>query len=172
MDNANLAAKTEQDIYIYFQKVLCPDVFKVHGAELVKAAEGLFQWAAVTSGFINGHDSLGISKKMCIQRLLRRSRHLSGQGLLDNLYEDILNQYFKSNEAHALFRSVIGQLLAAVEPLLAHSSIGLRQHSPVNDPEESDSELVVEILSHLSLLSHHLIKCAPSFLSTPHFVIF
>jgi hypothetical protein len=109
---------------------------------------------------------------MRIQRLLRRSRRLSGQGLLDNLYEDILNQYFKSNEAHALFRSIIGQLLAAVEPLLAHSSIGLRRHSPVDDPEESDSELVVEILSHLGSLSHHLIKCAPSFLSTPHSVIF
>jgi AAA ATPase domain len=157
MDDAKLAAKTEEDIRIYLQKVLRPDVFEVHGAELAKAAEGLFQWAAVASGFINNPDSLGLSIKRRVQRLLGHSRGLSGEGLLDNLYEEVLKQYFKSEEAQALFRSVMGQLLAAIEPLSIHSLIGLRRHSPapVDDPEESDSELVVEILSHLgSLLSN------------------
>jgi NACHT domain len=159
MDDVQLAAKTEDDIRIYLQDVLRPDVFEVHGGELAKAAEGLFQWAAVASGFINSPDSLGLSIKRRVQRLLGRSRGLSGQGLLDNLYEDVLKQYFKSEEAQALFRSVMGQLLAAIEPLSIHSLIGLRQHSPapVDDIEdsESNSDLVLEILSHLgSLLSN------------------
>jgi hypothetical protein len=86
-----------------------------------------------------------------------RSRGLSGEGLLDNLYQEILAQYFKSDEVRTLFRSVMGQLLAAVRPLSIHSLIGLRRHSPApaDDAEESDSDLVLEILGRLgSLLSN------------------
>jgi NACHT domain len=154
MDDAKLASKTEQDICMYFEKELPPDVFKDYGVELAKAAEGLFQWAAVTSGFINSPPaSFGFSEKKCVQRLLGHSRDSNGQDPLDKLYEEVLEGYFKPHEAQVLFRSVMGQLFAAIEPLSLNSLIALRRHAPIDDPE--DYRPVVEMLRHLgSLLSN------------------
>jgi hypothetical protein len=154
MDDAKLAAKTEQDIRMYLQKKLPPEVFKVHGAELAKAAEGLFQWAAVACGFINRPPaSFGFSEKKCVLRLLGHSRDRNGRDPLDKLYEEVLEGYFKPHEAQVLFRSVMGQLFAAIEPLSLHSLIALRRHAPIDDPE--DSRPVIEMLRHLgSLLSN------------------
>ena len=155
MDDPKLAARTVQDIAVYLEEVLEPDMFKDHGMELATAAEGLFQWAAVASGFINSPASLGISKKECVRRLLGHSRGRNGQGLLDNLYREVLKQYFETREAQILFRSVMGQVFAAIEPLSIRSLLALRQHTPIVDPEYSDPILVVEILRHLgSLLSN------------------
>jgi NACHT domain len=154
MDDTKLAAKTEQDIRMYLQKKLRPEVFKDHGAELAKAAEGLFQWAAVASGFITRPPaSFGFSEKKCVQRLLGHSRDRNGQDPLDRLYEDVLEGYFKPHEAQVIFRSVMGQLFAAIEPLSLHSLIALRRHAPIDDRE--DSRPVIEMLRHLgSLLSN------------------
>jgi AAA ATPase domain len=154
MGDAKLAAKTEQDIGVYLEKELPPDVFKDHGANLAKAAEGLFQWAAVACGFINTPPaSFGFSKKKCVLHLLGHSQDRSGQDLLDHLYNEVLEGYFKPLEAQVLFRSVMGQLFAAIEPLSLHSLIALRRRAPIDDPEDSDA--VFEMLRHLgSLLSN------------------
>jgi AAA ATPase domain len=154
MDDTKLAAKTEQDILLYLQKELPRDMFNQHGAELAKAAEGLFQWAAAASGFIDSPPaSLGFSKKKCVQRLLGHSQDRSGQDPLDKLYKEILEGYFLPQEAQILFRSVMGQILAAIEPLSIHSLIALRRHSAIDDAEDSDP--VFEMLRHLgSLLSN------------------
>jgi NACHT domain len=153
MDNAQLAADTERDISLYLRNELPEDVFKDHGSKLAKASEGLFQWAAVASGFINSYANLGLSDNECVQRLLGHSRGLGGEGLLDNLYEEVLKEYFKSDEAQNLFRSVMGQLFAAAEPLSIHSLIALRRHVSTVHPE--DSNRVPKMLRHLgSLLSN------------------
>ena len=89
-------------------------MFKAHGGILARAAEGLFQWAAVACGFINSPASLGLSKNE-FKRLLGHSR--DGEGMLDNLYEGVLKEYLKTREVQVVFRSVMGQLLAAIEPL-------------------------------------------------------
>jgi hypothetical protein len=120
---------------------------------LTKAADGLFQWAAVACGFINGPDSLGLSMGECVERLLGHSRGQTGQGLLDSLYEGILEEYFKSPEAQKVFRSIMGQILAAVQPLSIDSLIALRRHASKDD--RHDSYRVLGILSYLgSLLSN------------------
>jgi NACHT domain len=151
MNDSKLAAKTEQDIGVYLQKELPPDVFEDHGIELAKAAEGLFQWAAVASGFINSPPAtFGFSEKKCVRRLLGHSRDANGQDPLDKLYEEVLEAYFKPREAQILFRSVMGQLFASMEPLSLHSLIALRRHAPIDDPE--DSRPVVEMLRHLGSL--------------------
>ena len=153
MDDAQLASNTEQDIGLYIQSMLREDVFKAHGSKLVQASEGLFQWAAVACGFINSPASLGLSYNECVQRLLGPSRGLSGSGPLDNLYEEVLQGYFNSDEAQVLFRSIMGQLFAAIEPLSIGSLIALRQHAPFVHPD--DSNLVLRILRYLgSLLSN------------------
>jgi NACHT domain len=153
MDDAQLATNTEQDISLYIQSRLRKDVFKDHGGKLVQASQGLFQWAAVACGFINSRDSLGLSYNECVQRLLSPSRGRSGEGPLDDLYEEVLQAYFNSDEAQVLFRSIMGQLFAAIEPLSIDSLISLRQHAPFVHPEDSDQ--VLRILRCLgSLLSN------------------
>jgi NACHT domain len=154
MDDAELAANTEQDIGMYLRNELPEEVFKEHGDKLAKAAEGLFQWAAVASGFINSR-SRGINMKKRVQRLLGPSQGHNREGLLDSLYEEVLKEYFKSEEAQMLFRSIMGQLLAAIEPLSVDILLALRRHAPLDDPEDSDPLLVLEILGDLgSLLSY------------------
>ena len=138
MDDPQLAASTEQDINIYLKNELPADVFKDYGGKLAMAAKGLFQWAAVACGFINSIDSLGLSTSECVQRLLGHSRGRKGEGLLDSLYEQVLREYFKSDEAQVLFRSVIGQVFAAFEPLSVNSLIALRRHAPIDHPEDDE----------------------------------
>jgi NACHT domain len=154
MDDAKLAANTEQDILLYLQNELPRSMFEDYGPQLAKAAEGLFLWAAVAIGFINSPPaSFGFSKKKCVQRLLGHSRGHNTQDPLDKLYEELLEGYFKLYEAQVLFRSVMGQLFAAIEPLSIESLIALRRHAPIEDPEDTDPAL--ELLRHLgSLLSN------------------
>jgi DNA polymerase III delta prime subunit len=155
MNDTNLASKTEQDIGIYLREHLPQKVFMDHGIQLAKAAEGMFQWATVASGFIN--NSIGLTTKQRVERLLGRSRGRSAseEGPLDSLYEEILKEYFKTREAQALFRSIMGQLLAASESLSIESMITLRRHALNDDPEEFDPILVLDILPNLgSLLSN------------------
>jgi NACHT domain len=156
MDDPKLAAKTEQDIRLYLENELPLDLFERHGVKLTKAAEGLFQWAAVACGLINRPPpSFGFSRKQVIRRLLGHSRDRDGQDPLDQLYREVLEGYFKPVAAQTLFRSIIGQLFAAVEPLSIRSLTILRQHAPKDDPEDPDPEdcdCVVEMLRHLGSL--------------------
>jgi hypothetical protein len=153
MDDPQLAANTKQDIGLYLQIELREDVFQDHGSKLVQASEGLFQWAAVACGFINSSDELGLSDNECVRRLVGHSRGLDGEGLLDKLYKEVLQGYFKRDEARDLFRSIMGQLFAAIEPLSIDSLIALRRHAPTVHPE--DSNLVLKVLRRLgSLLSN------------------
>jgi hypothetical protein len=102
---------------------------------------------------LNNSARLGLTKIQCVERLLAHARGQTGQGPLDNLYEEVLKEYFESPEAHGIFRSVMGQLLAAVQPFSIEPLITLRHHASKDDPD--DSELVLGILSYLgSLLSN------------------
>jgi hypothetical protein len=144
-------ARTEEDIGVYLRSELSPALFKAHGDKLTKAAEGVFQWAAVACGFINSSASLGLSEIQCVERLLGRARGQTGQGPLDELYKEILKEYLNSREAQGVFRSIMGQLLAAVKPFSIDSLITLRCYASKTD----DSSLVLRILSYLgSLLSN------------------
>jgi hypothetical protein len=71
---------------------------------------------------------------------------------LDDLYQEVLKGYFPDQEARVLFRSVVGQLIASIEPLTIRSLIALRKHASYDE----DSDAVVNgILSRLgSLLSN------------------
>jgi hypothetical protein len=86
------------------------------------------------------------------------TRDRDGQDPLDQLYEEVLKGYFIPPAAQTLFRSVVGQIFAAVEPLSISSLISLRQYAPsddLDDPDPDDSDCVVEMLRHLgSLLSN------------------
>ncbi|KAH9002381.1 hypothetical protein EDB86DRAFT_3074161 [Lactarius hatsudake] len=152
MNDPELAARTDDDIVAYFRRLLPSDEFAKYGIALARRAEGLFQWAAVAGGFILNPESFGFSRKECIDHLLKLTTDRDGQDPLDELYEEILRGYITHRTARLLFRSVVGQLITAFEPLSIRSLTTLRRHA-FNDNDDADS--VVIILRRLgSLLSN------------------
>jgi hypothetical protein len=157
MDDSVLAAGTDKDIHLYLQKNLDPAMFKEYGDELAKKAERLFQWAAVACGYINSPPR-GLTRKDCIRSLLKLSEDYKelGQelGLLYDLYKQVLEGYFRSESGfvHRRFRSVMGKLLVAFEPLSIDSLVALQRYSP---DDRDDDESVIAIVGPLgSLLSN------------------
>ena len=154
MDDAELAAETHGDILAFFQERLPSNELRHYVEALASKAEGLFQWAAVASQFILDPPVRFrySSREKCIKHLLESSANSRGQDLLDGLYKEVLEGYFKDQEERDLFRSVVGQLIASIEPVTIRSLIPLRQHASYD--EDSDA-VVTGILSRLgSLLSN------------------
>ncbi len=153
MDDLELATRTHDDILTFVRTMLLPsDELNIYCAALAAMAEGLFQWAAVACGYIlKPPSSFGFSRKKCIGHLLRLTADHHRQDPLDKLYKEVLEGYLIGQEARFLFRSVVGQLITAFEPLSIRSLTTLRSHT-FNDDDDDDS--VVEMLRHLgSLLS-------------------
>jgi hypothetical protein len=153
MDDTELAAETHGDILAFFQQRLPSDELGQYVGALAAKAEGLFQWAAVASQLILDPPArFRFSKEKCINHLLEPSTNRRGQGLLDELYKEVLEGYFEDQEARDLLRSVVGQLITLIEPLTIRSLIALRQHASYD--EDSDAA-ATGILSRLgSLLSN------------------
>ena len=150
MNDSQLAARTDDDILSVLQNLLPTDVFKKHGAALAKKAEGLFQWAAVAGRFIlDPPECFGFSKKECINHLLKLTTTRDGQDPLDELYKEVLGGYITHQKGRLLFRSVVGQLITAFEPLSTRSLTTLRGYAS-NDNDDADS--VVTILRRLGSL--------------------
>ena len=153
MVDRELAVKTGDDIRAYVKSKLSPGHFKEYGFRLADKAEGLFRWAAVACEYIN-EPPPGYTQTDCIDALLKRSRDPGAHWELDwlyRLYTEVLEGYFKDDYVKHRFRSVMGQLLAAFEPLSIDSLTTLRQH--IHKPDHHDS--VVAIVKCLgSLLSN------------------
>ena len=150
MNDSQLAARSDDDILSFFRNLLPPDEFEEHGVALTRKAEGLFQWAAVAGRFIlDPPECFGFSKKRCINHLLKLSTNRDRQDPLDDLYKEVLEGYFTRPETRLLFRSVVGQLIAAFEPLSIHSLTTLRGLTS-NDDDNVDS--VVTMLRRLGSL--------------------
>ncbi|KAH9030641.1 hypothetical protein EDB85DRAFT_2290404 [Lactarius pseudohatsudake] len=157
MNDSELAATTHGDILAFLQNMLPPDVFKIYGDELTKRAEGLFTWAAVACGYIiDPPDVFGLSKSKCIKYLLKHTADRRGQDPLDELYKEVLEGYFTHENSRLLFRSVLGQLIASIEPLSIRSLTTLRKtHASHDDNDDDDSDTIVAVLRRLgSLLSN------------------
>ena len=152
--DAGLAATIHDDILVYLQEKLPSDEFRNYSDALSVKAEGLFQWAAVASQFIlDPPGRFGYSKKKCINHLLNVGTSRDGQDPLDELYKEVLEGYFTDREARVLFRSVVGQLIASIEPLTIRSLTTLRRHA--DDADDVDDDAVVILLRRLgSLLSN------------------
>ena len=149
MTDSELAASTEDDILVFLRERLPPDEFRNHGEELATKAEGLFQWAAVASQFIlDPPGRFGYSKKKCINYMLKPSAYRDGQDPLDELYSEVLEGYFTDREARLLFRSVVGQLIASIEPLSIRSLTTLRRHNDSDD----DADAAIVLLRRLGSL--------------------
>jgi hypothetical protein len=153
MDDAELAAESHKDILAFFQQRLPSNEFRHYVEALAVKAEGLFQWAAVASQLILDPPArFRYSMETCINYLLEPSTNRHGQDLLDELYKEVLEGYFKDREARDLFRSVVGLLITSIEPLTIRSLIPLQQRASYG----KDSDATVSgILGRLgSLLSN------------------
>ncbi|KAH9480814.1 Vegetative incompatibility protein HET-E-1 [Psilocybe cubensis] len=157
MDDPELVIRLEDDIRLYFRKHLTADIFQRHGEELVKRAEGLFQWAAVACGYLNKRPA-GYTEKDCLRGLLgqEESDKLYTYELqstkLYKLYDEVLSGYFTSNITRPRFRSVMGHILCAFEPLSINTLWALRKFMPGND---SDLESILAVVKFMgSLLSN------------------
>ena len=147
MNDLELAATTHQDILTFLRKRLSSEVCEEYGEALARRAEGLFQWAEVACGYIQEPKPVR-NRRARIEHLLNSAADHHGQDPLNKLYSGVLEEYFTDEEAQGLFRSVVGQLLAAFEPLSIVSLTTLRRH-------DDDSDSVVETLRYLgSLLSN------------------
>jgi len=155
IDDPKLSARTDDDVRLYLQKNLPRNMYERYGHQLAKKAEGLFQWAAVACGLINTPPP-GLTRSDCVHGLLADRADL-GQDLspLNKLYNQVLERYFGSDFVLHRFRSVIGQLLVAFEPLSIQSLTSLRHYSGEERDEEEEEESVLAIVGHLgSLLSN------------------
>ena len=111
----------------------------------------MFQWAAVACGYIlDPPEFFDFSRIKCIKHLLKPTEDHHRPDPLDELYEEVLKGYFRHQGAQRLFRSVMGQLIAAFEPLSIRSLIALRQRASIGD--NSDPESVGRMLRRLSSL--------------------
>jgi hypothetical protein len=90
----------------------------------------------------------GLSKTECINHLLKLTANHHGQDPLDELYKEVLEGYFTHERSRLLFRSVVGQLIASVEPLSLRSLTTLRQHSPPIHYDASDAVYCSVALGH------------------------
>ncbi len=151
MDDLELAAKTHDDILTFLRSMLLSNELNIYCAALATKAEGLFQWVAVACGYIlDPPEFFGFSRVKCIEHLLKPMADHRRPDPLDGLYEEVLKGYFRHQDAQRLFRSVMGQLIAAFEPLSIRSLITLRQRASIGD--NSDPESVGRMLRRLSSL--------------------
>jgi hypothetical protein len=153
MNDSQLSARLDDDILTFLRDLLPSNEFDKHGIALARKAEGLFQWAAVAGRFIlDPPESFGFSQKRCINHLLKLTADRGRQDPLDDLYKEVLEGYFTYPETRLLFRSVVGQLITAFEPLSILSLTTLRGHASSDD---DDDDSVVAMLRRLgSLLSN------------------
>ena len=146
-------AETNKDILIFLQRKLPSDKFGGYFEALAMKAEGLFQWAAVACQFVlDPPERFYYDEKTCIKHLLEPSSNRRGLDPLDELYKEVLEGYFKEKETRDLFRSIVGQLITAIEPLTMRSLITLRQHASY---DKRDGAAITGLLHRLgSLLSN------------------
>ncbi|KAI0259274.1 hypothetical protein BC834DRAFT_640495 [Gloeopeniophorella convolvens] len=126
MEHPLLSSQAAGDIRSYMQHKLPSDLFESYGAKLAEKSVQSFQWAAVASDYIQG---LGQTSLQSVDNLLELPQDAQvTTGALDSLYKTVLSSYFNDDNVLTLFRSVMGQLVAAIEPLSVRSLAELRQY--------------------------------------------
>ncbi|THH17319.1 hypothetical protein EW146_g3463 [Bondarzewia mesenterica] len=151
------ASSANEDISRYIRHRLSKDGRLLRGLKvkhcdrLAKLSEGLFQWAFVACAYVEGAD--GKAGRTTSERLkdISESR-TSRTDLLGDLYSNVLKSIFNTKRADdmARFGSVMGQILAAFEPLSMNALVVLRSTIDPGDDIESVKSIVQFMGSLLS----------------------
>jgi hypothetical protein len=174
---------TNKDIFTYICAQLVdpcghrlPEFDDTHCHVLVDKSEGLFQWAFVACKVIMGEGKGGLTPFQRYQRLL--ASHHSATSL-DSLYTQVLSQIFDEGDKEdmELFRSIMGLVLTAYEPLSITSLKQLwchckdgKQASHSKDNVSSVLQFMGSLLSGISsddVVVHPLHTSFREYLTTP-----
>ncbi|GJJ10685.1 hypothetical protein Clacol_004912 [Clathrus columnatus] len=114
--------------------------------------KGLFQWAYFASEFLIGlGNGAGSTATERYEDLINTQRVRSINDPLDDMYKQILSFLFDSSNplVMARFRSVIGNIVVAAEPLSLGSLVGLREDNVPLSRRETDVKVVIQYLGSL-----------------------
>jgi len=117
---------------------------------LAVESDGLFEWARLACDYISDTD-LGQNPRKRFEAVLA-GRSEKGTHLLDQMYRRILERIIcedeRRQEAILIFCSVMGQVIASLEPLPCTALAAMRQHFPL----ASDHYQVEDVIRRLGSL--------------------
>ncbi|KAG1792155.1 uncharacterized protein HD556DRAFT_1482212 [Suillus plorans] len=129
------SASTELDIQLYISHKL-KDLHHVfddgHFKALALKSDGLFEWARLACEYIKGTNKVGLGPVGRCKAVITGTSE-KGTRLLDDIYTRILRDIMPEDEreeAIPVFCSVMGQVLASLEPLPMHALTAMRLHFP------------------------------------------
>lgn len=128
---------TNDDILTYvYREMMHSDDYEEHLDSdqcqmLATRAEGLFQWASTVCKYLKGASQNGLLLEDRLDDIIEASSNLSDVAPLDKLYMNILNSLFPSHDERVMerFKSVVGQLLACVQPVSIETLKHFRQQA-------------------------------------------
>ncbi|GJJ10721.1 hypothetical protein Clacol_004948 [Clathrus columnatus] len=151
--------ETNRDILSYFKTTLEAEITdgfftNAHLKRLVDLSQGLFQWAFLASQYLIGiGNSAGLIPTERYEKLLNLNtqniRLINGP--LDVMYNQILSYLFDSDDPQVMdrFRSVIGSIVTASEPLSLKNLIALRGEDISMSRRETDIKVVIQYMGSL-----------------------
>ncbi|GJJ10687.1 hypothetical protein Clacol_004914 [Clathrus columnatus] len=155
MMNTIPEAETKRDILTYFKRSLADEgslFIDAHLKQLVGLSQGLFQWAHLASEFLIGlGNGAGLTAIERYDDLVNTQHIRSINNPLDVMYTQILSSLFDSSNPRVItrFRSVIGSIVVASEPLSLESLVGLRGDNVPLSERETDIKVVIQYLGSL-----------------------
>ncbi|GJJ10665.1 hypothetical protein Clacol_004892 [Clathrus columnatus] len=145
--------ETNRDIFTYFKTTLKGESFgNAELKQLVDLSQGLFQWAYLASEFLTGlGNGAGSTISERYEDLISTQHIESIEDPLDAMYNQILSSLFdlKSPRVMSRFRSVIGSIVAASEPLSLNELIALRGENVSLSGRETDIKVVIQYMGSL-----------------------
>ncbi|GJJ14368.1 hypothetical protein Clacol_008632 [Clathrus columnatus] len=150
-------SETNRDILSYFKTTLEAEIADgsftdAHLKRLVALSQGLFQWAFLASNFLTGlGNSAGSIATERYENLISAQRIRSINDPLDVMYNQILSSLFDSDDPQVMtrFRSVIGSIVTASEPLSLNNLVVLRGENIPIFRRETDIKVVIQYMGSL-----------------------
>ncbi|GJJ10753.1 hypothetical protein Clacol_004981 [Clathrus columnatus] len=150
-------SETNRDILSYFKTTLEAEIADgfftdAHLKRLVELSQGLFQWAFLTSKFLTGlGNSAGSIATERYENLINAQGIRSINDPLDVMYTQILSSLFDSDDTQVMarFRSVIGSIVIASEPLSLKDLVTLRGENISISRRETDIKVVIQYMGSL-----------------------
>ncbi|GJJ10628.1 hypothetical protein Clacol_004855 [Clathrus columnatus] len=149
--------ETNRDILAYFKTTLKVEIEEesfgdAELKQLVDLSQGLFQWAYLASEFLTGlGNGAGSTTNERYEDLISTQHVQSIEDPLDAMYNQILSSLFdlKSSRVMSRFRSVIGSIVAASEPLSLNDLIALRGEGVSSSERKKDITVVIQYMGSL-----------------------
>ncbi|EIM84651.1 WD40 repeat-like protein [Stereum hirsutum FP-91666 SS1] len=117
---------------------------------LATKAEGLFQWASTVCKYLRGNNEIGLLLEERLDDILEVSPNLGDAAPLDRLYMNILHSLVPDDvRAMTRFKSVVGQVLACVEPVSIETLKDIRSQIPGIESSSKDVDAILPAMGSL-----------------------